>query len=155
MGKKSIVSAIVHSFIPGITVDMTQLESASVTISPTIRGEIVTDIVIEKMEFPFQHGFLDRIIGYLTQDLQPIVRKYHPMLFAILHEVGHSKTYVGYSIIEIQEKKRELFSLPISFEEKTRLYRQIPSERRADEWAVNWLIENARKFSKYLSKLYK
>lgn len=80
-----------------------------------------------------------------------LIYRYGSDLFVILHELGHAKTVVGLSLPAIYKKKAKVNEI-LDHRERSRAYRNLPSERRADKWAFNWLLKHPKQ-ADYYSKM--
>ncbi|MCK9477826.1 MAG: hypothetical protein M0R46_18075 [Candidatus Muirbacterium halophilum] len=90
-------------------------------------------------------------IDCLCDDFRKIAKKYHPELVSFLHEVGHIHTMKGIKYRWHQLKIAEIEQSNLC----SLLYRELPREKLADEWAINWLINNKCLAKRLSDKMYK
>ena len=120
------------------------------------KGEVV--VVEPKTILIGNHSSWDNILDYLTIEQQIIWKNFSPFLFCILHEIGHSQTMRGLKYREIVKEKREIVANSKSISEMNKKYRKVEDEKRADQWATEWVVNNlalAKKLNEQIRKYYK
>jgi len=90
-------------------------------------------------------------IDYLCDDFRKVAINYHPELVSFLHEVGHIHTMIGIEYYWHEKKIAEIEQSNLC----PLLYRELPRERLADEWAINWLINNKCLAKRLSDEMYK
>lgn len=92
----------------------------------------------------------------LPEKIVSLFDQYHPMLFTVLHEVGHIKTAKGLNKKKINLEYANINNCT-SVRECNRMYRQITSEYRADRWAYAFALNHPNTcvhFSNLLFRAY-
>jgi hypothetical protein len=88
------------------------------------------------------------------------LKEYQPInfiLISILHEIGHIETYTE----ELEEERNKMYSMYsflnkqgiMSTEELNNLYFEIPDEKNATLWGLNYYVNNKEKCNKLLQDL--
>lgn len=83
------------------------------------------------------------MVEYLPKNLKKIAELYHPKLVGILHEIGHAYTMEGTNYKRNKRRKKRIANdSRVTYKRMHEIYRQIEDEKLADEWAIQWLIDN-------------
>jgi hypothetical protein len=159
MGKTLVMESIVSLSIgQRIPVIFRNVKYCSIKNSVGVneKGEVV--VVEPKIILIGNHSSWENILDYLTVEQQMIWQNFSPLLFCILHEVGHSQTLRGLKYREIIKEKEEIVANSKSAFEMNKKYREVEDEKRADQWATEWVVNNlalAKKLDKQIRKYYK
>lgn len=159
MGKKLVMESIVELSIgQRIPVIFRNVEYCSIkqTVGMTEKGEVV--VVEPNFILIGNHSSWENMFDYLTIEQQIIWKNFSPFLFCILHEIGHSQTMRGLKYREIIKEKTEIVANSKSIFEMNKKYREVEDEKRADQWATNWVVNHltlAKKLDKEIRKYYK
>lgn len=139
-----------------------QIQKELRKINPEVRVEIDTEFaylydanIITYCPFQLypeqEEAFADFVEKTFDFDLRP-----HSFLFALLHEVGHSMTMDSLEDDELTSEliMREAVHLMDS-EKGNDLYFNLPSEKMANKWAVDYFKTNFDKCIKLENKMQK
>lgn len=89
------------------------------------------------------------LLDVLPRRMGKEVVKHSPLLFSILHEVGHYKTMVGLTEKELKDCRESVLNQVENMDKIRKEYRKIKVEARADKWAAEWIYRH-----KNLSELF-
>jgi len=122
----------------------------------TDSNEIIQRSEIDRFVISIRTETGETIFPYMTPTMTGVFKQYNFKLFSILHEVGHYKTFKGISYTAMTKKRDALYARVNSegaHAEIHRLYRQTTPERRADKWAMNWILKHPKKAREYSNQL--
>lgn len=126
--------------------------SSFVEYSATVEKNKIVGVRAKKFSFQKNPRLDSSIKNFFDGEARELIDNYGTDLFVLLHEVGHIKTAKGLSITNSKRIKEKVSK--ISDEKEACIaYRNVPSERRADKWALNWLAKHpkqAKEFKKML-----
>lgn len=79
-------------------------------------------------------------LNFLPENLKKVATQYNVKLVSLLHEIGHVKTYKG--LVYKRQQELKVKAQNNNFFNCQTLYRNIPCERRADKWAIDFIIKH-------------
>lgn len=135
-----------------IKVELTDEMFSQIDCSVHCEGNIVKSSTINCIKLPKDNSSEQQLYHIFPQHQAHLIQLYGSDLFVILHEIGHAKTVVGLSLPAIMKKKARVENI-LDHRERSRSYRDLPTERRADKWAFNWLLKHPKQARYYQQML--
>lgn len=124
-----------------VKVSMYDESASSVSYAASVEKGLISKVWDAHFRFANDNSKERGVVEYLPLEAQELIKTYGTDLFILLHEVGHLKTAKGISIRnkERQEQKLQNYT---STQAIRKAYRNLPVERRADKWAIQWLLKH-------------
>lgn len=124
-----------------VQVSMYDKLTSSVSYATSVEKGLIAKIGDAHFRFAKDNSKEKGVIEYLPLEAQELIRIYGIDLFILLHEIGHLKTAKGISI-KNKERQKEKLKNYTTAQAVRKAYRNMPVERRADKWAIQWLIKH-------------
>lgn len=135
-----------------VEVEMTDEMFSQIDYSVHGEGDIVESSDINRIYLAKDNSFEKVLYRKFPEHQAHLIQLYGSDLFVILHEIGHAKTVVGLSLPSILKKKAQVENI-LDHRERSRAYRNLPTERRADKWAFHWLLKHPKQARYYQQML--
>jgi hypothetical protein len=135
-----------------ISVIMNDEHFSHIDYSVNGKGDIVEESTINALYLVNNNSREQNLYKKFEPEQAGLILQYGSDLFVILHELGHAKTVIGLSLPAIYKKKAKVDAI-LDHREQSRAYRDLPTERRADKWAFNWLLKHPKQAEYYRKML--
>ena len=154
MKTRNICKRIVLNFFD-IPVEINDRFSSCVELNMQMRADgIIVSATPVKFTITNNCDSDEVMVSYMSPKLKKVAELYHPKLVGILHEIGHAYTMVGTNYKRnSQRKKRIAHDDRVTYKRANEIYRQIEDESRADQWAIQWLIDNPDRALEWSNRL--
>lgn len=144
MKTRNICEKIVLNFFD-IPVEINDRFASCVELNMKMRSDgIITSAKPVKFTITDTCESDELMVSYMSKKQKEIAELYHPKLVGILHEIGHAYTMEGTNFKRNKRRKKRIQNDDrVTIKRMHEIYRQIEDEKLADEWAIQWLIDNA------------